>query len=80
MDLLRFARIAGQVGGVVRAAQLPDWAVDPGAFHAHFGVPHEAYAEIVSLLSPEQAALLEQTIAVNPEAAVLWVLHMEPIG
>jgi hypothetical protein len=80
VDILRAIGIARQLGGAVRAAQLPDWAFDPEAFHVHFGVPHEHYAAIVSALSPEQAQMLDATLAVNPEAAVLWILHMEPLA
>jgi hypothetical protein len=57
----------------------PDWANDPSAFERHFGVPIESYAEIVSHLSPEQEKLLLETLDVNPEAAVLWVLAMEEL-
>jgi hypothetical protein len=80
VDLLRAIGAARQLGGALRSAPLPEWAVDPNEFARHFGVPHVVYAEIVSLLSPEQSQLLDATVAVNPEAAVLWVLHMEPLG
>lgn len=51
--------------------------MDEGAFLAHFGVPFEEYAEMVSMLSQSQLDLLRATLDVNPEAAVLWVLAME---
>jgi hypothetical protein len=57
----------------------PDWATEPAAFERHFGVPIQAYAEIVAHLNPEQEKLLLETLDVNPEAAVLWVLAMEEI-
>lgn len=53
------------------------WLHDEMAFYQHFGSPHEKYAEIVSLLSLEQNEMLQKTFAVNPEAAVLWVLAMD---
>jgi hypothetical protein len=43
-------------------------------------VAFEEYALIVSHLSEEQHALLDATININPEAAVLWILSMEELG
>ena len=79
MDLLGALGAARGLREFVRRAggPQPDWAVDPSAFERHFGVPIEAYAEIVSHLTPEQEKLLLETLDVNPEAAVLWVLAME---
>ena len=82
MDLLGILDAVGHARELVRlarAAPLPDWDTDEQAFFRHFGAPHEAYAEIASHLSPEQSALLRRTLAVNPEAAVLWVLSMEEV-
>ena len=58
----------------------PDWLSDEVAFHRHFGVPYETFAETVSCLTESQLRLLHQTLEVNPEAAVLWILHMEVVG
>jgi hypothetical protein len=57
----------------------PDWMEDEEAFLRHFGVPHEAFEEIVHHLGDDQLRLLEATLAVNPEAAVLWVLAMQEV-
>lgn len=56
------------------------WLHDETSFYQHFGSPYEKYAEIVSLLSPEQTEMLQETLTVNPEAAVLWVLAMDLTG
>jgi hypothetical protein len=82
MDLLSAIRAAREVRDVAHELARPchDWESDEGAFLRHFGVPIEDYAEIVSHLSPEQSQLLDATVAVNPEAAVLWVLAMEEVG
>lgn len=83
MDLLGIMRAVEHARELVRFARgeaLPDWASDEEAFLRYFGEPHEVYAEVVSRLTPEQAAVLDQTLAVNPEAAVMWVLSMEEVG
>jgi hypothetical protein len=56
-----------------------DWTTSEEAFECHFGVPYEAFEEIVHHLSPDQDRLLQATLAVNPEAAVLWILAMEEV-
>jgi len=61
------------------AASDESWATDEAAFEQHFGVPYEAFEEIVTHLSREQENLLHATLEVNPEAAVLWILSMEEI-
>ncbi len=82
MDLLAAVRAArdlrDSISGPRRSAY--DWEHDEEAFHRHFGVPVEIYQEIVARLSDEQARLLEATLSVNPEAAVLWILAMEEAG
>jgi hypothetical protein len=55
------------------------WAASEEAFGQHFGDSYEDFMALVGCLSPEQASLLEKTLEVNPEAAVLWVLAMEPV-
>jgi hypothetical protein len=57
----------------------PDWLSDEDAFCRHFGVPYEDFAEVASCLDQGQRDLLDRTLEVNPEAAVLWVLHMEEV-
>ena len=56
------------------------WAADEEAFERHFGVSYEDFVEMVGYLSPGQAEMLKKTLEVNPEAAVLWILAMEPVG
>jgi hypothetical protein len=70
---------AREIARLARGTTLPEWDSDPQSFLRHFGATHEEYAEIVSHLSPEQVELLHNTLAVNPEAAVLWVLAMEEV-
>jgi len=81
VDLLGAIGAARQIRDVARRAIAgdPAWAVDEETFFRHFGVPHEAYAEIVGHLQPAQLDLLEATLEVNPEAAVLWVLAMQEV-
>lgn len=85
MDLLgalhRTVGAAHDLRALVRRSQgnAPDWQVNEEAFLRHFGVPHEAFEEIVQHLADEQLRLLEETLAVNPEAAVLWVLAMQEV-
>lgn len=81
MDLLGILRTAGAVVDFLGGGPGSDvpWATDEKAFLRHFGAPYEAYAEIVKRLSPEQEELLHQTLEVNPEAAVLWILAMEEV-
>jgi hypothetical protein len=82
VDLLGIMEAVGHARELVRLARgepLPDWATDEEAFFRHFGSTFEEYAEIVAHLSPEQVDLLQQTLAANPEAAVLWVLAMEEV-
>lgn len=57
----------------------PDWLSDEEAFLRHFGVPHEAFEEVVAHLDERQLRLLESTLEVNPEAAVLWILAMQEV-
>ena len=44
-----------------------------------FKVGSKCTINTVTHLSPEQAKLLHQTLAVNSEAAVLWILAMEEV-
>ena len=82
MDLLGAWAAAGHLRRFAREVQRQPqpWEQDEEAFLRHFGVPHEEYALIVSHLTEDQHALLEATIEVNPEAAVLWILSMEELG
>lgn len=82
MDLLGAIQAAREVRNAAHqlVRQEHDWETDEGSFLRHFGVPVEDYAEIVARLSDEQAQLLDATLAINPEAAVLWVLAMEEVG
>lgn len=55
------------------------WAANEEAFERHFGESYEYFVEVVQYLSPAQKELLARTLEVNPEAAVLWILAMEPV-
>jgi hypothetical protein len=81
VDLLRALDIAKQARDLVRdtrlAATAPAWLDDEETFLRHFGAPYEAYETIVHHMSPEQTTVLDATLSVNPEAAVLWVLSMQ---
>lgn len=82
MDLLGTIAAAKELRDVARKFGRPraDWEVDEVSFERHFGVPFEAYLEVVQHLSQEQHQLLSKTLDVNPEAAVLWILAMEQVG
>jgi hypothetical protein len=79
MDLLGFLGAAKQALDFIRPITGHDatWATDPFEFERHFGASHEAFLEIVEHLSTDQKKLLDATVNVNPEAAVLWILAME---
>lgn len=84
MDLLGLLHTAQGISETAKLLASPehraDWTTDERAFFRHFGVSLEDYATVIELLSPEQVSLYEKTLAVNPEAAVLWVLAMDKIG
>jgi hypothetical protein len=83
VDILGALTAAHHLRGLVsevRRGPQQDWEKDESAFLTHFGAPFDEYALIVSHMSDDQRALLEKTLAVNPEAAVLWVLAMEETG
>ncbi len=86
MNLLGLIEVAGEASDLLKRARgalsstQPDWVHDEEAFFRHFGVPPEEYECVVQHMSDDQLALLRDTLAVNPEAAVLWVLSMEEIG
>jgi hypothetical protein len=81
VDLLGAIRAARDLRDAVAPQVMQHaWEHDEEAFLIHFGVPFEAYQEIVEHLDERQCALLDATLRVNPEAAVLWVLAMEQIG
>ena len=90
MDLLR---IAGDVArGILttRATgrpQHPDsgtpdsgepWATNEAAFEVHFGSSYDYFTGVLQHLDDEQSIRFAETMEVNPEAAVLWILAMEP--
>lgn len=52
------------------------WARSEELFIAHFGQSYEEFAVKLTQLSGDQHARYEATLAVNPEAAVLWVVMM----
>jgi hypothetical protein len=55
------------------------WARSEEAFTDHFGASYEELASKVTMLSSDQASRYAATLAVNPEAAVLWVLAMSTV-
>jgi hypothetical protein len=79
LGILKAADHAREIAHIVGGDPPPDWATSEEAFLRHFGVIVEEYRDVVSCLSPEQAQLLERTLAVNPEAAVIWILSMEEL-
>jgi hypothetical protein len=56
------------------------WASSEEAFEQHFGESYEYFVAVAQHLSPAQEEMLAKTLEVNPEAAVLWILAMEPVG
>jgi len=54
------------------------WAADDAAFEVHFGASYSHFTGVLLHLDEEQEARFAETMEVNPEAAVLWVLAMEP--
>ena len=81
MDLLGFLGAAKHALEFIRPepGHDVDWANDETEFERHFGAPYEIFLEIVEHLSPDQKKLLDATVKVNPEAAVLWILAMEEV-
>lgn len=83
MDL---PRLAGDVvqGLLESFSGTPDsgepWAADEAAFEVHFGSSYAYFGEVLRHLDDEQAVRFAETMEVNPEAAVLWVLAMEPVN
>lgn len=59
-------------GGTVDEA----WATDEVAFEEHFGASYESFEERVAALDQGNAQLYEQTLEVNPEAAITWVFFI----
>lgn len=83
MDLLGVigaAKKALEYSKSLQGENAPPWLTDAVEFERHFGAPHEAFLEIVEHLSDDQRSLLEATLDVNPEAAVLWILAMDVVG
>lgn len=80
MDLLGAARTLRQIADVFGDG--PDsgepWATDEESFARHFGATYEDFRAVLGFLDEEQATRFDSTMKVNPEAAVLWVLAMEP--
>jgi len=81
MDLLGTLDAANRLRDLVREVRRDPqpWEHDEVSFHRHFGVPFEEYALVVEHMTPKQLSLLQRTLDVNPEAAVLWVLAMEEV-
>lgn len=81
MDLLNTIGAIRKVLGLF--AGTPDseevWAADEESFEDHFGQSYEYFVEILHHLDEEQSERFEATLKVNPEAAVLWILSMEPV-
>jgi hypothetical protein len=55
------------------------WETDELEFERHFGCPYEEFLLVLGHLSKDQYQLFERTVAVNPEAAVLWILAMDVV-
>jgi hypothetical protein len=57
------------------------WAQNEEIFEQHFGVPYEEFCYKLTILSADQHKRYHETLKVNPEAAVLWVVMQEdPYG
>lgn len=52
------------------------WATDEEAFSNHFGVDYDDYADMVDGLDRAHSQLYEDTMKINPEAAVTWVVFI----
>lgn len=65
-----FASILGDGPEVIEP-----WAEDEQKFEEHFDCTYSDFAEAVAGLHREEDDLYRKTMKVNPEAAVLWVLH-----
>ncbi len=80
MDLVKAATALKEIASLFEGS--PDagepWAESEEAFLTHFGAPYEYLCEVVAHLDREQASRFDATMEVNPEAAVLWALAMEP--
>jgi len=81
MDFIGFLGAARNALSYIKQSPGYDasWTNDATEFERHFGVSHEEFLAIIEHLSLDQKALLDATIDVNPEAAVLWVLAMEEV-
>lgn len=81
MDLLGFLGAARNALSFIQKTPDHDapWANDEAEFELHFGATYQEFLEIVEHLSPDQKKMLDATTAVNPEAAVLWILSMEEV-
>jgi hypothetical protein len=55
------------------------WSRSEEAFEDHFGASYAELASKVTELNADQSARYAATLAVNPEAAVLWVLAMNVV-
>lgn len=84
MDLLSAIRAAKELGEIAHDLASPElqapWLTDERAFEKHFGFTCDQLMAILNYLSPEQLALYDRTLMVNPEAAVLWIAAMEELG
>jgi len=81
MDLLGILKSAHSVLEFVSGGpgSKEPWATDEREFERHFGAPFEVFAAVVEHMSDDQRKMLEATLDVNPEAAVLWVLAMDVV-
>lgn len=81
MDLLNTIGTIRRVLGIFTGTPDSDepWAADEEAFETHFGRSYDYFIEIMHHLDEGQGERFEATLKINPEAAVLWILSMEPI-
>jgi hypothetical protein len=79
MDFLNLIGAANRALSFLGSDIDEPWASSEQAFLTHFGVPYEAFLEVIQHLSPRQEEVLHATFEVNPEAAVLWILAMDEI-
>ena len=74
MQLLDALRTAwGILGG---SSVKEAWATDEGAFEEHFETSYQEFEGRLHGLDQAHSALYEQTLEVNPEAAICWVFFI----
>lgn len=74
MQILDALKAAWSIFGGRTVAEA--WATSEAAFEEHFEAPYEEFEARVSQLDQAHSALYEQTLEINPEAAICWVFFI----